>query len=34
MGLFRKLREIISVIFENESEGKGDDFEKNVLHPA
>lgn len=31
MGLFRKLRKIISVIFENESEQKGDDFEKYVV---
>ncbi|KKG14121.1 hypothetical protein EO98_09085 [Methanosarcina sp. 2.H.T.1A.6] len=31
MGLFRKLRKILSVIFENESEQKGDDFEKYVV---
>lgn len=31
MGLFRKLRKIIEVIFENESEQKGDDFEKYVV---
>lgn len=31
MGLFRKLRKIISVIFENESEQKGDDFERYVV---
>ena len=31
MGLFRKLRKVIEVIFENESEQKGDDFEKYVV---
>ena len=31
MGLFRKLRKILSVIFENESEQKGDDFERYVV---
>ncbi len=31
MGLFRKLRTILSVIFENESEQKGDDFERYVV---
>lgn len=31
MGLFRKLRKIISVIFENESEQKGDDLERYVV---
>jgi hypothetical protein len=31
MGLFRKLRKIISVVFENESERKGDDFERFVV---
>ena len=31
MGLFRKLRKIFSVIFENESEQKGDDFERYVV---
>lgn len=31
MGLFRKLRKIISVVFENESEQKGDDFERFVV---
>jgi len=31
MGLFRKIRKVIEVIFENESEQKGDDFEKYVV---
>ncbi|HWR24850.1 MAG TPA: hypothetical protein VN278_01340 [Methanosarcina sp.] len=31
MGLFRKMGKVISVIFENESEQKGDDFEKYVV---
>ena len=31
MGLFRKLRKILSVIFENEAEQKGDDFERCVV---
>ena len=31
MGQFRKLRKIISVVFENESEQKGDDFERFVV---
>jgi hypothetical protein len=31
MGLFRKLRKIISVVFEKESEQKGDDFERFVV---
>jgi len=31
MGLFRKLRKVIEVIFENEPEQKGDDFEKYVV---
>jgi hypothetical protein len=31
MGLFRKLRKVIEIIFENESEQKGDDFEKYVV---
>ncbi|HII80691.1 MAG TPA: hypothetical protein HA261_09955 [Methanosarcina sp.] len=31
MGLFRKIRKILSVIFENESEQKGDDFERYVV---
>ncbi|HWQ48833.1 MAG TPA: hypothetical protein VN414_07790 [Methanosarcina sp.] len=31
MGLFRRLRKIIEIIFENESEQKGDDFEKYVV---
>ena len=31
MGLFRKLRKILSVIFENASEQKGDDFERYVV---
>lgn len=31
MGLFRKLRKILSVIFENEAEQKGDDFERYVV---
>ncbi len=31
MGLFGKLRKIIEIIFENESEQKGDDFEKYVV---
>lgn len=31
MGLFRKLRKVIEVIFENESEQKGDNFEKYIV---
>lgn len=31
MSLFRKLKKILSVIFENESEQKGDDFERYVV---
>jgi hypothetical protein len=31
MGLFRKLRKVIEIIFENEFEQKGDDFEKYVI---
>jgi hypothetical protein len=31
MDLFRKLRKIISVIYENESKQKGDDFERFVV---
>ena len=31
MDLFRKLRKIIEIIFENESEQKGDEFKKYVV---